>query len=566
MKVKKESFSNKDIARAFRLAASLLELHDDNPFKARSMQNAAFKVERLPASLSGMSEEEIIALDGIGKSIQGKIREYLDHGSFDELDSLLKMTPEGVVEMLNIKGIGPKKVRVLWKELGLESPGELLYACNENRLLELKGFGSKTQESIRKAIEYSISNEGKFLYAAVEIIAAQLLNELLEKRLTDNISFTGALRRKCEILEALELVMEIKDPDQLIAYLKKHPLLEGSDIGKSDAAVRATIAGTLPLKIYYSGEEAFSSLLFRTTGSPAHLEKLKKNHGWKENKHPGSETDIYSGTGLPYIEPELREDFIEFELAKKKKMPVLVEMDDLRGILHNHSTYSDGEHSLEEMASYCKELGYDYFGICDHSKSAFYANGLQEERILDQHREIDKLNKILAPFKIFKGIESDILTDGSLDYPDEILQSFDFIVASVHSNLRMDKEKATNRLIRAIENPFTTILGHPSGRLLLAREAYPLDYKKIIDACAANGVVIELNANPYRLDLDWHYLPLAMEKEVMISINPDAHRKEGFNDMHYGVCAARKGGLTKEMTFNALDLAQISRHFQSRRK
>ncbi len=566
MKVKKESFSNKDIARAFRLAASLLELHDDNPFKARSMQNAAFKVERLPASLSGMSEEEIIALDGIGKSIQGKIREYLDHGSFDELDSLLEMTPEGVVEMLNIKGIGPKKVRVLWKELGLESPGELLYACNENRLLELKGFGSKTQESIRKAIEYSMSNEGKFLYAVVEAIAARLLREIQEKGLAEKISFTGALRRKCEVLESLDLALETDDLTKLTGFLKKHELFENSEVSLSEGCVKATLAGTLSLNIYCNKEESFFSLLFRTTGNEAHLKKLKEDYGWTADIHSASEEEIYAGAGLPYIEPELREDFIEFELAKKKKMPVLVGMDDLRGILHNHSTYSDGEHSLEEMASYCKELGYDYFGICDHSKSAFYANGLQPERILQQHEEIDRLNQEMSPFRIFKGIESDILTDGSLDYPDEILQSFDFIVASVHSNLRMDKEKATKRLISAIENPFTTILGHPSGRLLLAREAYPLDYKKIIDACAANGVVIELNANPYRLDIDWHHLPYALEKEVMISINPDAHRKEGFNDMYYGVCAARKGGLTKEMTFNALDLAQISRHFQSRRK
>jgi DNA polymerase (family 10) len=566
MKVKKESISNKDIARAFRLTASLLELHDENPFKARSLQNAAFKVERLPSSLSGMSEDEITALDGIGKSIQGKIKEFLNHGSFDELDDLLKLTPDGVVEMLGIKGIGPKKVRVLWKDLGVESPGELLYACHENRLLELKGFGSKTQESIRKAIEYSMSNEGKFLYAVVEAIAARLLREIQEKGLAEKISFTGALRRKCEVLQSLDLALETDDLPKLTGFLKKHDLFENSEVSLSDGCVKATLAGTLSLNIYSSKEESFFSLLFRTTGSETHLKKLKEDYGWKEDMHSASEEEIYARVGLPYIEPELREDFIEFSFAKKKKMPLLLQEEDLKGILHNHSTYSDGEHSLKEMAMYCKELGFQYFGICDHSKSAFYANGMQPERILEQHVEIDRLNQEMAPFRIFKGIESDILTDGSLDYPDEILQSFDFIVASIHSNLRMDKEKATRRLIRAIENPFTTILGHPSGRLLLAREAYPLDYKKIIDACAANGVVIELNANPYRLDIDWHYVPYALEKEVMISINPDAHRKEGFGDMHYGVCAARKGGLIKEMTFNALDLTQVSRYFQTRKK
>lgn len=564
MTVKSETISNKEIARAFKLAAALLELHDDNPFKARSLQNAAFKVERLTTPLSEMQEEEIARLDGIGKGIQGKIKEYLDHSSFEELDILLEKTPPGVVQMLAIKGIGPKKVKVLWNELGLESPGELLYACNENRLVELKGFGTKTQDLIIKSIEYSRSNEGKFLYANIEIIAQQLEKDFKQSGLISEISFTGALRRRCEILEELEFVLSIPDLKAFLKFLEDHPLIDDGSVKSAGNRIESMVAGKLPLHIYRADDNNFYSTLFLTTAGEDHLQILKEKYALTDIGSAKSEEEIYTSLKLPFIEPELREGIFEFELAAKGAMPVLLELKDLKGILHNHSTYSDGEHSLEVMAKYCKELGYEYLGICDHSKSAFYANGLQPERIIMQHAEIEKLNASLAPFKIFKGIESDILIDGSLDYPPDILKTFDFIVASVHSSLRMDKEKATKRLITAIENPFTTILGHPTGRLLLAREGYPIDHKKVIDACAANGVILELNANPYRLDIDWRYIQYAISKNVMLSINPDAHRKEGYHDMYYGVCTARKGALTKNMTFNALSRDEVSDFFLKR--
>jgi DNA polymerase (family 10) len=261
----------------------------------------------------------------------------------------------------------------------------------------------------------------------------------------------------------------------------------------------------------------------------------------------------------------MREGFDEVDLARVNKIPVLLEEKDLRGILHNHSTYSDGKHTLRQMAEYCKELGYDYLGISDHSRTAFYAGGLEIERIEKQQKEIDQLNKELAPFRIFKGIESDILSDGSLDYPENVLASFDFIVASVHSILNMDIKRATERLLRAIENPFTTILGHPTGRLLLRREGYPIDHKTIIDACAKNNVVIEINANPWRLDLDWRWVRYAMEQGVMLSINPDAHEMDGYADMKYGVLVGRKGGLTKKMTLNSLSGKEIAAYFAERK-
>jgi DNA polymerase (family 10) len=543
----------------------LLELHEGNPFKIRSLQNASFKVERLPAGISSIPPEEVESIDGIGKGTSEKIRELLQRGSFAELDALVADTPPGVLDMLSIKGIGPKKVRSLWKELGVESIGELLYACNENRLVELKGFGTKTQEQIRHSIEYADSNKGKFHYAVAEALSTQLVHDLESSGTVRRVSFTGALRRKCEIIEVAGLVVSTDAHDSFTDYLKSHPLADPGKFLLSESILSGVFVSGLKFEIHLTNAEDFEKVLYRTTGSQEHFVQLKELTYHKEPAGTGEE-EFFTTSGIPYLEPEFREGVFEFEWLKKGVLPRPVEYGDLRGILHNHTTYSDGVHSLEEMAVYCKGMGYDYLGICDHSQSAFYANGLKADRVRQQHEEIDRLNAKLAPFFIYKGIESDILNDGSLDYPDDVLSTFDFIVASVHSVLRMDEAKATARLIKAIENPYTTILGHPTGRLLLAREGYPLDMKKVIDACAANGVIIELNANPYRLDLDWRHIPYAVEKGVMISINPDAHRKEGYHDMHYGVCVARKGGLEKGMTFNALDAAAVGKHFQNRRK
>lgn len=556
--------SNRELAKAFKLTAQLMELHDENPFKIRSIKNAAFKLERHPVPVETLTADEIGSIEGVGKSIQAKIAELLARQSFTEMDEMMTQTPQGVIGMLGIKGIGPKKVRTLWKELGIESTGELLYACNENRLVELKGFGEKTQQQIKHAIEYTEANQGKYLYAVIEPIAIQLFQDLRNSGLVTECSITGDLRRKLEIQEKIELVVVPVNLSSLVDFFHSLPLIDKDSLTDDASSIRANVAGKLPLIVHLGTTENYASLLFRTTGNEAHLEKLKENFNLNIPESAGSENEIYSSCKLPYFEPELREGRGEFELVSDGKLPLLIEEKDLKGILHNHTTYSDGTHSLEEMSVYCKELGYEYLGICDHSKSAFYANGLQPDRIEKQHTEIDALNNKLAPFRIFKGIESDILTDGSLDYPNEILQSFEFIVASIHSGLRMDRDKATQRLLKAIENPFTTILGHPTGRLILAREGYPIDHQKIIDACAANGVILELNANPYRLDLDWRYISYALNKNVMISINPDAHRKEGYHDMHYGVSVARKGGLTKDWTFNALPLDAVIKRFNKK--
>jgi DNA polymerase (family 10) len=531
--------NNETIADNLKLTAQLMELHNENPFKIKSLLNASFKIDKLDTELSSLGVSEMEQLEGIGKSVAAKAKELIEKGTTNELQILLEKTPVGVIEMLGIKGIGPKKVQALWKELEIESIGELLYACNENRLVELKGFGAKTQDLVRKSIEFKKASSGKFHYAFAEEIAFRLLKFIEEKYAPKHVSLIGAIRRKCEVIEKVEV------------------LLSGDAIDISEFEN----PGLIPIELRYCVEDDFYFKLFEFTGTPEHIQKS----GIVFNKQFVSEEEIYTQNKLQYIEPELREGLNEIELARNDKVPKLIELKDLKGILHNHSKYSDGNNTLREMAVYAKELGYEYLGICDHSQSAFYAGGMKEDKILAQHAEIEKLNKELAPFKIFKGVESDILYDGNLDYPEEILKSFDFIVASVHSILKMDQEKATSRLIKAIENKYTTILGHPTGRLLLSREGYPIDHTKVIDACAANGVVMELNAHPYRLDMDWRYIPYCLEKGVKISINPDAHKTSGYQDMYYGVCVARKGMLDATNCFNALNREAMEQHFLSRK-
>lgn len=556
---------NKTIARTLRLLSQLMELHNENPFKIKSVANAAFKVDKLPFAIKDKAIEEIDKIDGIGKSLAAKVIELLETEHLAELDGLLQQTPPGVVEMLGIKGIGPKKITIIWNDLGIETIGELYYACNENRLIEAKGFGLKTQEEIKKAIEFKMAANGRFLYAQIETLVEDLFNKttIWLNNISDKPLFglAGQYRRCCEIIDEVNFVIGATHLDEAIEKLQEFeflPLEQTAD----NTFISTTEAG-LKLKFHLVNKVNFYLEWFKLTGNTEHVEKVLELAGAGPFI---DEKAIYTNAGLAFIEPELREDFDEIDLAKTNKLPQLITYNDLKGSLHNHSTWSDGVHTLEQMAMYCKDvLKLEYLGICDHSKTAVYASGLNEQRVYAQHQEIDALNAKLAPFKIFKGIESDILNDGSLDYSDEILKTFDFVVASVHSNLKMDEGKATARLLKAIENPYTTILGHPTGRLLLSRAGYPIDYKKIIDACAANKVVIEINANPLRLDLDWRWHRYALEKGVLLSVNPDAHRTEGFHDMHYGILVARKGGLSANKCLNAFSLDEIASYFEGKK-
>ena len=555
---------NKTIARTLRHLSQLMELHEVNPFKIKSIANAYFKIDKLPFALKDIPIEEIEKIEGIGKSLSAKIIELLQTGELKELNDIIQQTPEGVVEMLGIKGIGPKKILIIWRTLGIESIGELYYACNENRLIEAKGFGLKTQEEIKNAIEFKLAANGRFLYAQVEGFANTIHDQIAEWLVKVDkhslLAFAGQYRRACEIIDELEFAIGAEQVENVQANLD---LFEPLSLIKGEDAFITTTAAGLRVKIFVVNKSDFYLEWFKLTGNHEHVQNVLTLAG---DGPFSNEKEIYSKAGLAFIEPELREDFDEIELAKQNKLPKLITYEDLKGSLHNHSTWSDGVHTLEQMAVYCKDnLNLQYLGICDHSKTAVYAKGLNEQRVFGQHQEIDELNKKLAPFKIFKGIESDILSDGSLDYSDEVLKTFDFVVASIHSNLRMDEAKATSRLLKAIENPYTTILGHPTGRLLLSRAGYPIDYKKIIDACAANNVVIEINANPLRLDLDWRWHRYALEKDVLLSINPDAHRTDGFHDMRYGILVARKGGLNANKCLNAFSLEEITEYFDKRR-
>ena len=527
-----------DIAEKLQLTSKLMELHDGNQFKIKALANGAFRLSKMHIAPEDFTEEKIAQQEGIGKSISKTIVEIAHAGTSKELDKLLDETPAGVVEMLSVKGIGPKKVKQLWKELEVESPGELLYACHENRLVDLKGFGQKTQESIKQSIEFMQTASGKAHYAAVEELADGFVEELKELQYVSNISLTGDIYRKNETLNSIDI---------LIA---------------SDEVFEQEFKSPLPVNLIFVTEEEFYYELVKTSSAPEHLAKIKFDS--LTDKNFISEEDVYKALNQPYFIPEWRDGLFDEEIHKKYPTH-LSEEKDLKGILQNHSTYSDGANTLEEMATYCKELGYEYFGIADHSKSAVYANGLKEDRIIAQHKEIDELNRKLAPFKILKGTECDILYDGSLDYSNEVLATFDYVVASIHQHFKMDEEKATARLIKAIENPYTTMLGHPTGRLLLGRPGYPVNHKKVIDACAANNVVMELNAHPYRLDIDWRWIPYCMERGVKVSINPDAHEKKGFHDMHFGTCVARKGLLTKEFCFNALSLNEMEGYLKSKK-
>ncbi|MCB0561353.1 MAG: DNA polymerase/3'-5' exonuclease PolX [Phaeodactylibacter sp.] len=538
--------TNKEIAKQFQLLGSLMELHGENPFKIRSYQNAYRTLRSLDQPLAEMEEADIAGIKGVGKAISGKIRELVDNGQMQTLEKYKAQTPEGIQEMLNIKGFGAKKIMAVWQGLGVESVGELLYAVNENRLVELKGFGKKTQEQLKQQLEYYQRSKHKYHYAALEKEAEELEQSIAQALPGARVNLCGAIRRRANVVERIELL--IGWGGSLEPLLEKGLLLEAE---AQDGRITAQTAADTPVYLYQCAPTEFGSRLFELSSHPDFLEAFNEVNGGPADPGLAEEAQVFERAGLPFIAPELREQDWAVGLAQAGQLPELIVESDIKGVVHAHSTYSDGGHSLRDMALHAKALGYEYLGMTDHSKSAFYANGLQPERVFQQMEEIDALNQELAPFRIFKGIESDILNDGSLDYEEDVLKAFDFIIASVHSNLRMDEAKATQRLLTAIENPYTTILGHPTGRLLLSREGYPIDHKKVIDACAANGVAIELNASPYRLDLDWTWIPYALEKGVLISVNPDAHSKEGIHDIHFGVLSARKGGLTAELCLNA---------------
>lgn len=555
---------NAAIADNFSLLSKLMDIHGENSFKSKTYSIAAFNIEKLPVQLKETPKEKLFSIKGIGDSIGHKVIEMLETGRLQALDEIIANTPAGVIEMLNIKGIGPKKINTIWKEMGIESIGELLYACNENRLTLYKGFGEKTQQNVQESIEFYIQNQGHFLYAQLNEIFPQINNYLKKIFSPGKVEVTGRYRRQELTIEELEFV--ILEPNETVKpkFQTAQPpeLLE-----ENERSLLFKLKNGLKLRLY-TGGSCMAVELFNTTGSEEFLKAFKRI--FSDLKYDPLETDndrsVFEKAGMPYILPCLRETSTIIEQAQQGLLPQLIQASDIRSIIHSHSNWSDGTNTLEEMALECIKRGYEYLVISDHSQTAAYANGLKEDRILAQHKQIDELNQRFTPFKIFKSIESDILNDGSLDYPETVLKTFDLVIASIHSNLNMSEEKAMTRLLKAIENPYTAILGHMTGRLLLSRNGYPVDHKKIIDACAVNQVVIEINAHPRRLDMDWRWISYAVEKGVLLSINPDAHFLEGFDDVNFGVLAAQKGGLSKESNLSSFSLSEFETWLVNRKK
>jgi len=550
---------NNEIADKFSLLSKLMDIHGENSFKSKSYSIASFNIEKIPDQLSEVEREKIFSYKGIGESVGKKIIEILETGILSQLQDLLIRTPSGVMEMLLIKGIGPKKISTIWKEMEVESLGELLYACNENRLLLYKGFGEKTQKNVQEAIEFYMRSRGSYLYAEAENTALSIDKKIKEVFPLYRSELTGEFKRQLEIIDKIEWVttiplISIKDFIETLGYTAE---AEDSNkmIFKSPGGIR--------LQFRLTEQKSFFNTLVETSSSKGFLFFLKQQETLSTVENAMSEEDVFLAIKQPFIPAFLREDP---EIFNKPPTQPLIQPGDIKGIIHCHSSWSDGNSSIEELANACLAAKMEYLVISDHSKSAFYANGLQPDRIREQQKYIDALNDSLAPFRIFKSIECDILYDGSLDYSDDVLSTFDLVIASVHSNLKMDEPKAMGRLLKAISNPFTTILGHVTGRLLLSRKGYPVDHKAIIESCAANNVVIELNAHPRRLDMDWRHINYAIKKGVLISIDPDAHYIHGFDDIRYGVLSAQKAGLTKENNLSSFSLKEFEDFISIRKK
>lgn len=561
--------TNKSIARVLNETASLIEITGGNPFRGRAFQRAARTIERMEEPAEDLlAAGTLTDIRGIGAGLAAQIQDLIDHGTFALRDELLSALPPGLLDVLAVKGLGAKKARRLWKELDITSLDDLEAAGVAGRLAELDGFGAKSQTNILDNIALLRTYQQRRRYAEVMRLVTPLLGRLREHPAIERAEVSGELRRCMETVESADLLIAATDPSVVCEALADLLDEDSPEPGSDMFMYTGVLANGLPLHLSIVPASRFGSAWWRRTGSVEHCNAFEQIYGAPDDH--GVEATVYESAGLPVIPPELREHDGELEAAASGTLPKLITEADLRGSLHNHSTYSDGAHTLEQMAEAARAMGLSYFGICDHSQSLQIANGMSTERVYEQQEEIRRLNARYeqegsAPFRIFSGIESDILADGALDYSDDVLASFDFIVASVHTRFNMTEQEATARIVTAIKNPYTTILGHPTGRLLLAREGYPLDHERVIAACARHGVAIELNANPYRLDLDWRWIRKATEQGVLISINPDAHAIDQLPYVRWGVAVARKGWLTADQCLNAMPLNVFSDWLDKRR-
>jgi len=573
-----------EVAQILEEIGTLLELKGENPFKCRAYHNASRIIAALTTDIKPLVEQDQLKnIKGIGEGLAEKIAELVNTGRLKYYEDLKKSLPEGLVEMLRIQGLGPKRIKVLYEKMGLKTVEQLKEAAEKHRLATLEGFGEKTEENILRGIELLKKHAEKHLYPAARDAAERVYEVIRKQKGVIRCDVAGSLRRKKEVIGDIDILVSARKTDAraLMKVFTSHPDV-AEVLAQGDTKSSVVLKSGINCDLRVVNDEEYPFALAYFTGSKEHnieLRSLAKKFGWSLNEYGFSELgaeekrgkakrivkckneeDIYKALGLAFIPPELRENMGEIEVAQKGKIPRLIEEKDIRGTFHCHSTYSDGANSIEEMAKAARALGWEYLGIADHSKSAAYAGGLSEAKVRQQQEEIDALNEKFRSFQIFKGTEADILPDGSLDYSDTVLASFDYVVASVHSKFKMTEGEMTKRIIKAMKNKYVTMLGHPTGRLLLSREAYPINLIEIIDAAADLGKIIEINAHPMRLDLDWRLCKYAKEKGVLIAINPDAHNTDGLKDVFYGVGVARKGWLEKTNVLNAWSLAEVKKH------
>jgi DNA polymerase (family X) len=580
-----------EIASVLEDVAALLELKGENPFKIRAYTNAARSLETFGGNLPDLQDEEALAkIPGIGKSIAEKIKELAATGSLRYLEELRAEFPAAILELFSIPGLGAKKIKALYDQLQVSSIEQLRLACETGRVANLSGFGETTQAKICKAIEERAKHSGYFQFGQIAGETEIMRSDLAGHPDALQVDVAGSYRRRKEIVHDVDFVVATKRPEAIMKFFIAHPLVESVIAqGPTKSSVRLRSGVQCDLRVVSSAEYPFALAYF--TGNKEHNIELRGRalkRGWTLNeyrlaplppdpkakkKRPAKkipkvhdETDLYRALDLDFIPPELRENCGEFETAENHTLPKLIEKENLRGTFHCHTTASDGHNSLEEMADAAQELGLEYLGIADHSRSSIQAHGIDETKLRAQIATIRKLNDKFRGFRLFAGVECDILRDGSLDFPDEVLSQLDFVVASIHSVFNLTEADMTGRVIRAMENGFVTMLAHPTGRLLLKREPYQIDIPATLDAAARTGTWIELNAAPKRLDLDWRWWQSAKQKGVKCVINPDAHRTERLQDLWFGIGIARKGWLTKADVMNCLPLGKIETALKAKRE
>jgi DNA polymerase (family 10) len=591
--------TKEEIAGVLEKIATLLELKGENPFKVRAYTNAAHAIETFGANVSNFADEEAVAkIPGIGKSIALKIKELAETGSLKYFQELSAEFAPGILELFSLPGLGAKKIKALYDKLGISSIEQLQKACEQGRIAELPGFGEITQQKICDAIARRAAHAGSFQFGQVAAEAEMLRADLAAQESALQVDVAGSYRRRKEIVHDLDLLVATKEPAAITKFFVSHPLVESVTAqGPTKSSVRLRSGVQCDLRVVSKVEYPFALAYF--TGNKEHNIEMRSRalqRGWTLNEYrlaplpvaptKGStakkkrpvkkipkvrdEADLYRAVDLDFIPPELRENCGEFEAAEQPRklsgLPKLIEKENLRGTFHCHTVASDGHNSLEEMAAAAQELGLEYLGIADHSRSSVQGHGMPAEKLLKQVATIRKLNKQFDRFRLFAGVECDILRDGSLDFPDEVLSQLDYVVASVHSVFNLSESEMTQRVVRALENRFVTMLAHPTGRLLLKRDPYQIDIPALLDAAARTGTWIELNAAPKRLDLDWRWWPLAKRKGVKCVINPDAHRTGRLQDLWFGIGIARKGWLTKKDVVNCLPLGKIEKALRAKRE